>query len=878
LKSNLRESVLNTTSRIDEWKHGPERSARLWRALPAAAAALLAIGAIAIFLLRNASPNPALQAPPDGKDAQGAPLPSGATGRLGTLRLRHPCRVRHLAFSPDGKTLASGAMDGKVRLWDVGSGDDRLALPGCPNGAALGFTADGLNLVIAGMDGTTVWEVRGPKDFAKLSSFEAYANSVAFFPDGKSLVTGSTQRTASIWETATGKQTFEFKEHRGQLHCVAVSPDGKMVASGEEFSDNTILLWDPSTGQVLHKLKGHKGQAVHALSFSPDGKMLASSGHDGKILVWDPSTGKKLFDVRGNEAIFSQDGRLLAIASGGQENTKVRIWDVAQQADLRALPGSLHVTWCGPLAFSPDGKLLAAGDDTSIFLWDVASGRRLFDSPDPSGFAQSLAFLPGDKILACGYTDGTIRFWDTSSQTEILPAATGQGAIYSIALSRDGSVLASASSAKAIRFWDPRSGKNTGSLPAALGSTLIAVSPDGKRVAFSEPDPKDQNRGILHLREVSSGKDLWTLPLASVGFGALSFSPDGKTLSTQLPIFTGGGWQGSRLSVVDAAAGQRIAESESPLPLQSSQRAAFSPDGQIVAVCGSGGGQTGVDLSLLDATSGREIVTFKGEGLDEVAAMAFSPGGRYLAVGEGRRYRARDAARRQATRIEVWEVATGTRTGAFEGHTGLIHSLAFSRGGRTLASGSDDTTVLLWDLLPEAAPKSAPADLGRLWEDLGNVDSALARLALGALVGCGDRTAKFLVERLLAASNAPAELGRWIEDLASGDTVTHLKAAKRIRESLAQPGTEGALRKALDANPPEPARTRLEEMLGLAERPSLVKTPETLRQLRAIEVLEKIGSEAARDALRLVASSGRARIARQAAAALERSALERGVK
>jgi WD40 repeat protein len=882
LQASLRDAVLETTERIEESQRGsssrPGLGIRLWRAIPAAAAALLAIAAIGVLLLRPPSPTPAQKAPSDGKDAQGAPLPSGAAGRLGTLRLRHPSRIRHLAFSPDGKVLASGAMDGKVRFWGLGSGEEKLCLPGCSNGAALSYSADGRKLAIAGMEGVSLWDVRGPKDLVQAAKAETHVNGVAFFPDGNSFVTSSTNHVAAIWDASTGKQILEFSEHRGQLHCLAVSPDGKIVASGEEFSDNTILLWEAASGKVLHKLKGHKGQMITALSFSPDGKMLASSGHDGKILVWDPATGNRLFEVRGHEAVFSPDGTVLAISSGGSQDTKVRIWDVTTKEDRRALAGTLHVTWSTPLAFSRDGKLLAAGDDTSIFLWDVASGRRLFETVDPAGFAQALAFLPGDRALACGYSDGSLRFWDPSSQTEIFPPSSGQGSISWLGLSRDASLLVSAGSAKALHLWDPATGKSLGSVPGVLGWSILAISPDGKRIAVPQSDEKDPNGGTLRMKETASGRELWTRGLENHGLSALSFSPDGRTLAINETTFTGSGWHGSRLQLLDAETGKPVGESESPLPLNSGHRSAFSPDGRILAVCGSTSDQSGLDVSLLDVASGREITTFRWADVSELASMAFSPDGRYLALGEGRRFRWTSSALREGSLIEVREVATGTRAAAFEGHLGVIWSLAFSAGGRRLASGSDDTTVLLWDLLPTASGELLLGDPGRLWEELGSADAARARPVLARLVADGEKSVTLLAERLASTPKTPPELDRFIEDLGSSDTVTHLKAAKRIRSSLDEPGAEETLRRAAEGKVPELTRIRLGEILTFAESPTLVTSAQTLRCLRAIEILERIGGEHAREVLRRTAAAARSRLSREAALALERMSREGGKK
>ena len=280
----------------------------------------------------------------------------------------HSEKVYSVAFSPDGRTLASGSGDNTIRLWDAASGNNLHTLTG----------------------------------------HGEYVPSVTFIPDGKTVASGSGDQTIRLWDVASGNLKRTLIGHSYSVESVAFSPDGRTLASGS--GDNTIKLWDAASGNNLHTLTEHRAW-VRSVTFSPDGKTLASTGLDNTIRLWDVASGDLKKTIAGlgmpvEEVEFTPDGKTVAAC----DEKAVKLWDVASGKLKRTLTG--HSEYVMSVAFSPDGKTIASASyDKTIKLWDVASGTLKQTLAGHSDSVFSVAFSPDGKTIVSGSGDGTVKLW-----------------------------------------------------------------------------------------------------------------------------------------------------------------------------------------------------------------------------------------------------------------------------------------------------------------------------------------------------------------------------------------------------------------------------------------------------------------------------------
>ena len=296
----------------------------------------------------------------------------------------HTASVNSVAFSPDGRILASGGADSTVHLWDIST----------------------------------------RTNLQTFRNHEASVNSVAFSPDGHILASGCEDNTVHLWDISTGTNLQTFRNHEASVNSVAFSPDGHILASGCE--DNTIYLWGVSTVHQWNMdmptkkiLTGHDG-GINSIAFNPDGHTLASGSCDTTIRLWDVTTGAHLKTFRGhtasiNSVAFNPDGRTLASGNGHFADETICLWDVTTGIPLKIFTG--HSGDGSPVIFSPDKRTLASAGSNVIFLWDIINGTHLqtFIGHTDAGFTtsvNSVAFSPNGCTLASGGKDGTVLLWD----------------------------------------------------------------------------------------------------------------------------------------------------------------------------------------------------------------------------------------------------------------------------------------------------------------------------------------------------------------------------------------------------------------------------------------------------------------------------------
>ncbi len=581
-----------------------------------------------------------------------------------TLR-GHEDNVNSVAYSPDGKHLATASADGTAKVWDAETGGVLMTLSGHGDAVnSVAFSPDGKRLATGSDDKTAkIWDAQSGKELMTLRGHTDKVEEVAFSPDGRRLATGSDDKTAMIWDAQTGKVLTTLRGHTSAVNSVAFSPDGKRVGTGSD--DMLAKIWDTQTGKVLVTLRGHEGP-VNAVAFSPDGKRVGTGSDDKLAKIWDTQTGKLLMTLSGHQApvnsvAFNPDGSRLA--SGSNDRT-AEIWDVETGKAPTILRG--HTNAVSFVAFSPDGSRLAtASYDKTAKIWDALPGGTEAMTLRDDDWVTSVAFSPDGKRMATGSDDNTAKIWDATTGKLLTTLKGHKKWVFSIAFSPDSKRLATASYDKTAMIWDVETGQPLLTLSGHTGEvTAVSFSPDGKRLATASADK------TVRIWDAETGKELMTLDGHGARVRSVTFSPDGRRLAI------GTGSDDKTAKIWDVQTGKVLTTLRGHKSTVYS--IAFSPDGKRLATASADG-----TAKVWDAETGKELMTLSGHD-STIYSVAFSPNGKLVATGS------------DDYTSKLWDAGTGKELMTLRGHTGEVRSVAFSIDGKLLATASADKTVQLY--------------------------------------------------------------------------------------------------------------------------------------------------------------------------------------
>ena len=555
----------------------------------------------------------------------------------------HTHVVSAVAYSPDGRLIASGSWDKTIRIWDA----------------------------------ETHRQIGKP-----YTGHAEYIFALSFSKDGRRLTSLSCDGSLQTWEVETRKTVSSVMLDSVDLvNCVAISPDGQMLAGGA--SDHSIRLWDIKTlRQIGEPFIGHDKDIV-SVAFSKDGRRLVSGSYDNTIRVWDIKTHKQI-----GEPLAYQEENVLSVALSpdgrrivcGAFEQNIRIWDVDSHEQIGPLMNGNHGSVYA-IAFSPDGRRIISGStEDSIHIWDAVTHRQIGGALEAyRNHVDCVVYNENARKLACGLSDGSIRILDAVTYKQVGSPLEGRlTALKFIAFSPDGRRIAGTSADletmdNTVRIWDVETHKQAGKQLRGHRSfvTGIAFSPDGKLLAGGSVDNTILIWDTATGQQVCSPLEGHTEPIFSV-----AFSPDGsRILSTS---------NDQTIRIWDV---ENHKEVEPPLTGAGDLVlcAAVSPDGRQIAG-GIGGRRTEFPIHIWDMETHEKSDSMLKGHTGHVHSIAYNQDGSLMVSGSGDHT------------VRLWNPRTYKQVGrSMTGHTDAVSSVAFLQGGSRIVSGSADGTIRIWD-------------------------------------------------------------------------------------------------------------------------------------------------------------------------------------
>jgi len=570
-----------------------------------------------------------------------------------------------VAISKDGRTLFAGGGKSLLR-WNIPDGKGRRTFSGHRGvvGSVALLPDPGLVMIADGEGLVALWDVDTGQRIRDFNGHEGRAWSVAVSPDGTTALSAGMDGTLALWNITTGERIRSIQAHQGAALCAVFLGDGSRALSGG--ADGMVAMWNLATGERLKTFDGHRGE-VCSLAVSPDGRTAVSaSGQmvpdegpergDSTLAVWDLEGGRRVRSIEGTSGflwiVFHPDGK--SVVAGSSDRTAAQ-WNIETGAKVRTfeeLGDRFH-----PVAIR--GTTLACGDGSAVVLFDVTTGRRIFDVPGHSDALGGVAFLPDGRAVTAG-ADGHIALWnpETGRRTALLDTGALEFGTMAVHGANRKAVVGGWRSPSLV--LDLESGAR---VPLGdLSARAAAFAPDGTSVITGLLD------GRLQLWDARTGallRDLQGTASRSVAIRAdshLALVPAGDKSA----------------ALIDLATGRQVRLLEGHGRQVSS--VAFAPEGTLAATGGA-------DRSILVWESGTGALVKRIEVGSNITSLDFGPRG-LIASGHA------DGS------LAVWDSASGLKVASFRGHEGPVFGIAIDGSGRRILSGSTDTTAIVWRLEP----------------------------------------------------------------------------------------------------------------------------------------------------------------------------------